>query len=128
MRKTKSELFTWRWLANFWGIITAIFFLIHFFDLIDLTEAIKNLAIIYISILTIFTTVKEFDRWKSPKFLSNHNGEIFIILWTVLIIIFIIASAIDSNKFNFTGEFTATYLSILGIFAISRKSRSLKRR
>ena len=128
MKKTKSELFTWRWLVNFWGIITAIFFLIHFFDLVDLSEAIKNLAIIYISILTIFTTVKEFDRWKSRKFLSNHNGEIFIIIWTVLIVIFIAASAYDSTKFNFTGEFTATYLSILGIFAISRKSRSLKRR
>jgi len=128
MKKTKSELFTWRLLVNFWGIITAIFFLIHFFGLVDLTEAIKNLAIIYISILTIFTTVKEFDRWKSRKFLSNHNGEIFIIIWTVLIVIFIAASAYDSTKFNFTGAFTATYLSILGIFAISRKSRSLKRR
>lgn len=128
MRKIKQELFTWRWLANFWGIIAVIFFIVHFFKIVDLTEAIKHLAIIYISILSIFTTVKEFDRWKSPKFLSNHNGEIFVILWTVLMIVFIAMSSYDSIRFNFTGEFTATYLSVLGIYAISRKSRSLKRR
>ncbi len=128
MKKTRTELFTWRWLANFWGIITAIFFLIHFFKIIDLTEAIKNLAIIYISILSIFTTIKEFNRWKSPKFLSKHSGEIFVILWTGLMIIFIAFGSYNPERFKFTGEFTATYLSILGIFAISRKSRSLKRR
>lgn len=124
----KNELFTWRVLANFWGILTAVFFILHFFKIADLGQAVKNLAIIYVSILSIFIAVKEYTRWKMDKFSSRHNGELFVVAWTLLIIIFIILSGFYPNKFSMTNEFTATYLSILGVYAISHQSKNLKKR
>ena len=128
MLNLKKELDVWRLLTHFWGILTAIFFLIHFLQIINLSQTIKTLAVIYIGILSLFTATKEFNRWQDKTFLSNHRGELFIFIWTILIIFFIVLSAFNPAAYQISGEFTATYLSILGIFAISRKSRSLKRK
>ncbi|MCB9802989.1 hypothetical protein H6761_03160 [Candidatus Nomurabacteria bacterium] len=122
----KKELEFWRFLSHFWGILTALFFLVNFLKILDLSQAIKTVAVIYIGILSLFTTTKEFARWKNKKFLSNHNGELFIFIWTILILIFIFFNVSDPIKYQIPGEFTATYLSILGIFAISRQSRNFK--
>lgn len=118
----------WRFLANFWGALTAIFFITNFFGVLDLNEASKTLAIIYISVLSIYTGVKEYNRWSSKKFLSQHNGEIFIILWTVVMLGFILFNSYNPGRYHIAGEFTATYLSILGVYAISLKSKNLKQR
>ncbi|MBT7228458.1 hypothetical protein HN859_03010 [Candidatus Parcubacteria bacterium] len=128
MKQTKSEMKIWRFLANFWGLFTAIFFVLNFLKIFDLDQALKTLAVIYISVLSIFTGIKEYNRWVAKKFLSRHNGEIFIILWTTLMVGFILFNAYDPDRYNISGEFTATYLSILGVFAISLKSKNLKQR
>lgn len=124
----KNELFTWRLLANFWGILTAVFFIIHFLKIADLGQAVRNLAIIYVSILSIFIAVKEYARWKMDKFYSRHNGELFVVAWTLLIIIFIVLAGFYPSRFSMSNEFTATYLSILGVYAISHQSKNLKKR
>jgi len=126
MRKPKKELLFWKILSNFWGSLTAIFFLLTFFKIYDLSHVLADITIIYLSILSIFAGVKEFNRWKNGKFLSNYHGEVFVIIWTFLIFTFIIFSAYDETNYKMSTEFTATYLSVLGIFAISRKSKNLK--
>ena len=122
----KQEQNFWRGLSNFWGIITAIFFIISFWGIMDLSSALKSLTIIYISVLSIYTGVKEINRWKSKNFISKYNGEIYIAIWTLMMIMFIFLNAYNPTRFHLTGEFTATYLSILGIFAISKKSKALR--
>ena len=127
MKKTKAEeLKLWRFLTNFWGIVTAIFFIITFFNVSNLQQPLKSLVIVYVSILSIYTGIKEFNRWKDKKFMGKHNGEIFIVIWTILVILFIILNAYDPIRYRIPKEFTATYLSILGVFAISRKSKYLR--
>ncbi len=126
MKNLGQELNVWRLLTHFWGILSAIFFLLDFFKLLNLSEALTSLTLIYISILSLFTTTKEVQRWKDKSFISNHSGEIFVIIWTGLMLTFISLTAYDPIKYSIPGEFNATYLGILAIFALSRKSRYLK--
>ena len=128
MKQPKRELLFWKILSDFWGIVTTIFFLLTFFGYYDLSHLLTDIAIIYLSILSIFTGLKEFNRWKSKKYLSRYHGEIFIASWTLMMLVFIIMAAADKNNYKLSTEFTATYLSVLGIFAISRKSKNLKLR
>ena len=122
----QKELKFWRFLTHFWGLITALFFIITFLNIIDFSNVLQTLTIVYISILSIFSSIKEFNRWQNNKFTSLHKGEIFVIFYTILMITFIIFSALNPDQYQIQGEFTATYLSILGIFAITNKSKLLK--
>ena len=126
MGKPKRELLFWKILSNFWGSVTAIFFLLTFFKIYDVSHILTDVTIIYLTLLSVFAGLKEFNRWKNKEFLSRYHGEIFVVAWTSLMVIFVLLSAYDKNNFNMSTQFTATYLSVLGIFAISRKSKSLK--
>jgi phosphatidylserine synthase len=126
MAKKENDLNFWRVITDFWGVITALAFIIAFFNVLDLNEPLRSMTIIYVSILSIYAGVKEFTRWKEKNFVSRHNGEIFIFFWTILVIIFVVLSAYNPDKYRVPGELTGTYLSILGVFAISRKSKALK--
>lgn len=127
-KKESKELLLWKFLSNLWGGITAIFFALTFFQVTDLSYLLTDVTIIYVSILSIFTGLKEYNRWHNKHFASRYHGEIFVATWTLLIITFIVLSAVDKNNFKISTEFTATYLSVLGIYAISRKSKHLKLR
>ncbi|OGY94097.1 MAG: hypothetical protein A2406_01390 [Candidatus Komeilibacteria bacterium RIFOXYC1_FULL_37_11] len=128
MKQLTLELLFWKILSDVWGSVTAIFFLLTFFKVYDLSHILSDVTIIYLSILSIFTGIKELNRWKNKQFLSRYHGEVFIILWTILMLGFILLSAYDKSHYKISTEFTATYLSVLGIFAISRKSKNLKLR
>lgn len=128
MAKTKKptvEMRFWKALVNFWSVITAVVFLTTFFKVYDLSNILSSVSIIYITILSIFTGIKEFSRWRSQKkFLSRYNGEIFIVAWTLIMVIFMFVAAIYPEH-KIYGQFTATYLSVLGIFGVSLKSKTL---
>lgn len=126
MRQPTLELLFWKILSNIWGSVAAIFFLLTFFGAYDLTHVLSDVTIIYLSILSIFTGIKELNRWKNKSFLPRYHGEVFIILWTVLMLLFVMLTAYNKHSYKISTEFTATYLSVLGIFAISRKSKNLK--
>jgi len=126
MKTDKKELFLWKALSNFWAIVAAIVFLLTFFNIADLHHLLNDVAIIYLSILSIFTGLKEYNRWKNKKFLSKYHGEIFVVNWTMLMFLFIALSAYDKTQYKLSTEFTATYLSVIGIFAISRQSKNLR--
>jgi hypothetical protein len=126
--KTKNNyrLLFWRFLTYTWAILAAMFFALDFFKIIDCSGSLQTIAILYISILGIFTSIKEFHRWKSKKFFSKYRGEIFVVIYTLLILVFIILSTLYPNEYSIRGEFTTTYLAILGIFALSYNSKYLK--
>jgi len=125
MTKGKKELLFWKGLTNFWAWLTAIVFLLTFFKIWDLSYLLTNITIIYLSILSIFTGTKEYSRWKNKKFLSKYHGEIFIFVWTVLMVVFLLISALNPD-YKIYSQYTATYISVLGIFAITLKSKNLK--
>ncbi len=124
--KKYYHLLFWRFLTYTWAFLAAIFFVLDFFKIINCSHSLETIAILYISILSIFTSIKELHRWKSKKFFSQYKGEIFVLFYTLLIIVFIVLDIIYPNKYSIREEFITTYLAILGIFAISYNSKYLK--
>jgi len=124
--KNHQRLLFWRFLTYFWGIIAGVFFILDYFKILDCSPSLKTLAVVYISILSIFTSIKEFQRWKSKNFFSRYHGEIFVIAYSILMVLFIFLDIFHVGKYKIPIEFTTTYLAILGIFAISYNSKYLK--
>ncbi|MDD3284822.1 MAG: hypothetical protein PHZ07_04485 [Patescibacteria group bacterium] len=125
-KDVSGNLKLWRFITYLWAIFTAVIFIVHFFKILDCENSLETITLVYISILSIFTGIKETNRWKNKNFISKYKGEIFISIYTIIIIIFIILNTLYPEKYKMPMEFTATYLSILGIFAISSTSKRLK--
>lgn len=106
-------------------MLTLIVFLIAFFMPEQFNGVLGSIAVIYASILGIYVGTKEVARWRNKKFMSGYYGEIFIIMWTVAIV-GMIGISIFNHEYSLQSEFTATYITIMGIFAISQKSKALK--
>jgi len=120
-----KQLSFWKYLTNFWSLLTLVIFIVAFFAPNQFNGVLGNIAVIYASILGIYVGSKEVARWQNKNFISNYYGEIFVIVWT-LTIFFMILVSIMNPEFIIQPEFTATYITILGIFAISQKSKALK--
>ena len=120
-----KHLSFWKYLTNFWSWLTLIIFIVAFFMPEQFNGVLGNVAVIYATILGIYVGSKEIARWRNKNFMSNYYGEIFIIVWTITIVAMIVASVFN-NEYQIQSEFTATYITILGIFAISQKSKALK--
>lgn len=113
---------TWKILTNLWTFAAMGIFTVDFFSEKDYGNLSTAVAIIYTAILGIYVGTKEFDRWQNSHS-AKRFGELFIILWTVLIFFFIITSALTEGKYKIPSEFSATYIAILSIFAITQKSK-----
>ncbi len=118
----------WKWLSDIWGYITMVVFTWDFFQPEQLRVEATGVAIIYTAILVIYVSNKEYHRWHKNNFISQYAGEKFIVLWTLLLFFFITLSASLPNKFIIPSTFYTTYITILGIFAISLNSKKLKKR
>jgi hypothetical protein len=127
MPKKKINNSFLRILANLWGLIIFVIFIFDFFFQGQFNSAATAGAVIYSVILALYVSSKEYNRWRSQRgeYHSLYYGEFYPILWSVAMIVFVIFCAIDGNKYHITNEFTTTYITILGIFILSRESRAI---
>ena len=100
------------------------FFMFDFFTNDKYGGYAAAISIIYIAILGIYVGTKEFDRWQE-KHHSKRKGEMFIFVWTFIIIFFIITAIASGGKYRMPSEFTATYIALLSIFALTQRSKFL---
>lgn len=100
------------------------FFLFDFFTEDKYSGYAAAVSIIYITILGIYAGTKEFDRWQNSHH-SKRRGEWFIIFWTMIIIFFIVTAIVSGGKYRIPSEFTATYIALLSIFALTQRSKFL---
>ncbi len=126
MIKKSLSLNFWRFLTNTWGVMTLLLFIFDFFSHHSYSNATSTSAVIYGIVLGLYVGSKEFQRWKSKKgqFRSIHFGEIYPIVWSAVMILFVLVTAFSKNSFQIPGEFPATYITILGIYIISQQSKS----
>lgn len=82
---------------------------------------------IYIPVLVIYAGTKEFERWQDFHE-SRHPGEVFVILWTVLIVGILVANFALGRNYHFPGEMISAYITVLGVLAITKKSKAMHRR
>jgi hypothetical protein len=117
----------WRILTNFWTIIFISFLVFDFFQFNRYEYLTTAFSVIYFGVLGLYASTKEFDRWYEMKE-GRHPGELFVILWTVIIFSFLGISFFSKGAYKVSSEVLANYIMVLSIFALTQKSKRLHQR
>ena len=117
----------WRILTNIWTIVFIAFLVFDFFNFNKFEYLTVPFSFVYIGILSLYVGTKEFDRWYQMHD-GRHPGEIFIILWTVVIFVLLGASFLLDGDYRISSEALADYIAVLSVFALTQKSKRLYER
>src|ERR1035437_10830037 len=84
--KILSSTTFWRNLTNVWTVIffAAILYDFHTNNSLDARDILLPIAVIYDAVLAVYSAEKEFRRWHDSHTMI-HPGELYIILWTILV-------------------------------------------
>jgi membrane protein YdbS with pleckstrin-like domain len=115
----------WRYITNFWCLVSYTAIIIDFVYDNALSEILSSILVIYVALLVIFAGVKEFERWYEFR-KDRHPGEIFVIGWTVLVMGILVAKVALHKEYHIPEEILSTYIAVLSIMAITQKSKRLK--
>ncbi len=120
---------TWRRLVNFWSVIFFLSIAYDFFTENSLShnEALLAIAGIYGAALAIYSAEKEFRRWHDMHS-SIHPGELYVILWTIIVAALVVGNALYEPTYHIPAEVSATYIGVIGILALTRESRTRYKR
>jgi hypothetical protein len=113
----------WRNLVNVWTLVFYTFTILDFYFENHLKEFLIPISIIYVAILATYTTQKEFERWHDYN-IGRHPGEFYVYIWTGLIVGLFTLDFIYKDHYEVPDEVFTTYLVVLGILAITKKSKS----
>ncbi len=113
----------WRYLVNFWTPILYIVIIADFFKHNSLVPYIGPICTVYIAALSIFSAEKEFERWHDYN-IGRHPGEVYVFIWTVLVVLLLGLEITHRSTYTLPSEVFATYIVVIGILAITRKSKS----
>lgn len=120
--KLSSKL--WRLLTDFWTLAAFVVSIADFLHHGELENIVGPVMAIYIVVLAIFSAEKEFERWYSYN-LGRHRGEVYVYAWTALIIGIFIAVYVTGSTYRMSPEIFSTYLVVLGILAVTQKSKQV---
>lgn len=112
----------WRHLINCWSIL---FFTVIVYDFLSnnsCTDLLNVVSMVYIGVLAVYVSNKEFERWYHRHH-RQHPGEIFVIAWSALIAALIIIDFIAQTPYHLPGSVASSYIAVLTILAITRKSK-----
>jgi hypothetical protein len=118
----KKPSWLWRAVTDFWTILAFAVIIEDFRRGGDLGHIIDPVMAIYIVVLAIFSAEKEFERWYTFN-VGRHIGEIYVFVWTVIIAGIFCATYLTHSHYEMPEEVFSTYLVVLGILAITRKSK-----
>ena len=114
----------WRYLINFWSILFFIFIIYDFICYNSLISILNILATIYISVLAIYVSNKEFERWYD-RHSGKHPGEVFVIIWSMIVFILIIMDFVSKDNYQIPSSVVSSYIAVLTILVVTRKSKQL---
>ena len=114
----------WRVLTNIWTVVFMALIVVDFFAKGQYRFLIAPFSVIYVGVLGLYVSTKEFDRWYEMHD-SRHPGEIFVIAWTILIFVLLMFSAVLRGEYNVSSESVADYIMVLSVFALTQKSKRL---
>ena len=123
MTRLNSTSF-WRNLTEIWTLIFFAAIIYDFFtnNSLELAELLLPIAVIYDAVLAVYSADKEFKRWHNSH-QTIHPGEIYVILWTILIFGLLVLSLITHRPYHIPSEVTASYIVVIGILAITKESK-----
>jgi len=114
----------WRVLTNLLTVVLLFFLIVDFLTRGAYEFLSPSFSIIYTGVLTLYVGTKEFDRWNDFHG-GRHPGELFIIAWTVVVLILFVAQFIFGKGYKTSPEMVPDYIMVLSIFAITQKSKRL---
>ena len=114
-------------IVNIWTILTIIIFSIDFFSGNKYDSSASVIGVIYLAILGIYASEKEYTRWKQ-SLVSNFLGELFVIVWTMVMIVFVVAAPLSQGLFKIPTEFAIVYTGVISVFAITQHSKVVHKR
>jgi len=112
----------WRYLAHFWMAFTLA---------VGLSEVafqafgflLSSVAVMYIASLSMYAGTKEFSRWHELYESKRHPGEFMVLLWTLYMAGLIAYIVGVNNGSRIPDALISTYIAVLGIFAITSRSK-----
>lgn len=115
----------WRGIIHVWSVAAMLIFAYEFSNGNPRPEITVDLSIIYIIVLTVYVGTKEFRRWSNSR-LTRRYGELYVLAWTVMMLIFMILTAINKNL-HISPDLAATYIAVISLFAVARESKRIYR-
>ncbi len=112
----------WRYLVNFWAIVLYAVIIADFYTRNTLTDFLGPVSAIYIAALAIYSAQKEFERWHNYN-LGRHPGEVYVFIWTFLIIVLLVLQILYHETYRLPSEIFTTYIVVIGILAITKRSK-----
>lgn len=119
----KNDFRFWRQLMNSWSILFFILIITDFFDRNAFETSLNGMAAIYVAILAVYVSNKEFERWYH-RHRDSHPGEVFVIIWTI-IMFFLLVMDYLYESYNLPSSVISSYIAVITILAITRKSKQL---
>ena len=117
----------WRWLAHIWLAVMVAIVIIDFWSEGRYVYLISPISILYITLLSVYISSKEFQRWLN-HYQGHHPGEIALVIWTVLMFVLITSNAYLGANYHISSEVISTYVVVIVLFIASRGSREIHRR
>ena len=111
----------WRYLVNFWAIALYAIILADFYTRNSFIDFLGPVSALYLACLAIYSAHKEFERWHDYN-IGRHPGEIYVIIWTVLIVSLLILEVVYRD-YKLPTEVFTTYLVVIGVLAITKRSK-----
>ncbi|MEM4182165.1 MAG: hypothetical protein QXX68_03405 [Candidatus Pacearchaeota archaeon] len=115
----------WRTLTNFWTFFFISFLLFDFIFNGKFSYLVNAFSVIYASILSIFAGTKEFYRWHNIYRSKNHPGEIFVLIWTMILVFLLLAPWALEKNYQVSSEIISVYIMVLTIFALTQSSKKI---
>lgn len=115
----------WRTLTNLWTYVFLIFICVDFFTHNRFEVLMGPMSVLYIGVLGLYVGTKEFDRWYDLHAENRHPGELFVIAWTFIMFVLMVAAAILGEGYKVNSEAVASYIMVLSVFALTQKSKAM---
>lgn len=119
-----SERKLWHILSDIWTAIVLVFLIADFITRGSYEFLLPSFSIVYTGVLVFYVGTKEFDRWYDFHD-GRHPGEVFVIVWTVVILVLFLAQLILGSGYKISPEMVPDYIMVLSIFAVTQKSKRL---
>ena len=120
----KNDFNFWRQLINIWSCVFFIAIIADFLKGNAYEDILNAMTTIYISILAIYVSNKEFERWYD-RHVESHPGEIFVVIWSVLIFILFLLDFLFGSSYRLPNSIVSAYIAVLTILVITHKSKTL---
>ncbi len=114
----------WRRMTHLWTLIFFAAILYDFSGHIEIHQALLPISAVYTAILATYAADKEFKRWKNCHE-TTHPGEVYLILWTILIFGMFISNIFTANHYDIPAEVISAYIVALGVLAITKESKKI---